>query len=211
MADSEIMGIGAMRANFAQLKGDTTTRIARAMVVAAGGVLKRKAKAIAQSNGSVRTGSMVKNIAIKREPQAPAGTVEYNLGVRNGPSLTGKQKKTGKYLAVGKGGRVVVKYRDNPYYWKWVEFGHDVTPRVRSGDEQGFEITRYTVRMKKSGRIHIRARRRSSQGMRARRARQSGHVSAKPFLAPALEQGRAQAVEAMQERLTKELEKASKA
>lgn len=210
MADSEIMGIGAMRANFAQLKGDTSTRIARAMVVAAGGVLKRQAKTIAQANGSVRTGAMVKNIAIKREPQAPAGTVEYNLGVRNGPSLTGKQKKSGKYLAVSKGGRVVVKYRDNPYYWKWVEFGHGVTPRVRAGEEQTFEVTSFTVRMK-NGTVYTRGRRRGSQGMRARRTRQSARVPAKPFLAPALEQGRAQAIEAMQDRLTKELEKASKA
>ena len=208
MADSEIMGIGAMRANFAQLKSDTSTRIARAMVVAAGGVLKRKAKAIAQSNGSVRTGAMVKNIAIKREPQAPAGTAEYNLGVRNGGGLTKKQKSTAK-LAVNAGGRIVKKYENDPYYWRWVEQGHKIVPKADKG-EASF-VSKTVVRRTKNGKLIVRNKLAATNSLRERRKVTMGTVSAKPFLAPALEQGRAQAIEAMQARIAKELEKASKA
>ena len=161
MAKSEILGIGDLRQNFGQLKDGMETRIARSMVVAAGGVLKRKAKAIAQGNGSVRTGAMVKNIVIKREPDAPAGTVQYNMGVRHGRDLTKKQKSTAK-LAVGKSGRIVKKYVDDPYYWRFAEFG-------------------------------------------------TKKQQATPFIGPALEQGKTEAIEAMGTRLKKELDKAGKA
>lgn len=165
MAKTEILGIGNLKANFARVKLDMQSRTARGMVVAAGGVLKRKAKAIAQANGSVRTGAMVKNIAIKREASAGAGIEQYNLGVRSGRDLTRKQKKAGRHLVVNAKGRIVVNYANNPYYWPWVEQGH----KTRSG---------------------------------------SAEVSAKPFIAPALEQGRTQAIGAMAERLNKALEKA---
>lgn len=161
MAKSEILGIGELSQSFRGLKTDMETRTARAMVVAAGGVLKRKAKSIAQANGSVRTGAMIKNIAIKREPQAPAGTAQYHLGVRHGRQLTKKQKTNSK-LAVNKGGRIVKRYEDDPYYWRFAEFG-------------------------------------------------TKKQQATPFIAPALEQGKTEAIDAMATRLQKELEKASKA
>lgn len=180
MAKSEVMGIGELKDKFRLLKDGMETRTSRAMVVAAGGVLKRKAKAIAQANGSVKTGTMVKNIVIKREPQAPAGTAQYHLGVRHGRDLTKKQKTAGKHLAVTGSGRIATRYHDDPYYWKWVEQGHKIVARAGGA---------------------ISARRKASTGM----------VAAKPFIAPALEQGREQAITAMGERLQKELDKASSA
>jgi stage V sporulation protein SpoVS len=113
MANSEVIGTGDLKQNFSRLKGGMETRTSRAMVVAAGGVLKKRAKAIAQANGSIATGAMVKNIVIKREPQAPAGTVQYHLGVRHGRDLSKKQKTGGKHLAVA-GGRITVRYHDDP-------------------------------------------------------------------------------------------------
>lgn len=206
MAESEIIGIGDLKQRFAQLKGGMETRISRAMVVSAGGVLKKKAKGIAQGNGSVKTGAMLKNIVIKREPQAPAGTAQYNLGVRHGSDLTKKQKTTGKRLAVTAGGRVVTRYQDDPFYWKWVEQGHMIVPRAQPG-EASMTTTSYTQRLR-NGKIVVRTKERATQGLRARRQGATSAVPAKPFIGPALEQGRAEAIEAMGTRLQKELDKA---
>lgn len=205
MAKSEILGIGELSQSFRELKSDMETRTARAMVVAAGGVLKRKAKSIAQANGSVRTGAMIKNIAIKREPQAPAGTAQYHLGVRSGGDLTRKQKKAGKRLVVRKNGRIGVQYQDNPYYWKWVELGHNITPREAVPDGS----TTYQQRLR-NGKVVTRTKKNVGTSIRQRRKNQTQAVAAKPFIAPALEQGKTEAIDAMATRLQKELEKASK-
>lgn len=184
MADQEVMGIGALKQKFGALKTGMATRTSRAMVVAAGGVLKRKAKEIALANGSMRTGTMIKNIAIKRETQAPAGTAQYHLGVRNGGELTKKQKAKGSRLAVNGRGRVVTRYVDDPYYWRWVEQGHKIVPRAPQGQ-----------------RTSLRSRRRSA----------ASKVAARPFIGPALVQGRVEAIDAMSARLQKELDKAAAA
>lgn len=202
MANSEVLGIGEMRAAFARVKNGMETRTGRLMVVAAGGVLKRKAKAIAQANGSVRTGAMVKNIAIKREPQAPAGTVQYNMAVRSGADLTKKQKSNSR-LGVTAGGRIVKNYVDNPYYWRFVERGHKIVGRSEGG-EKSFTTTTYTQRLR-NGKTVVRTKDRATNSMRARRAAASGMVPAKPFLGPALEQGKEEAIAAMGTRLEKEL------
>lgn len=184
MAESEVMGTGALKQKFGELKNGMATRTSRAMVVAAGGVLKKKAKAIALANGSKRTGVMIKNIAIKREAQAPAGTAQYHLGVRNGGDLTKKQKSAGKRLAVNDRGRVVTRYADDPFYWIWVEQGHKTVSRAPQGQ---------------------------ATSLRSRRRSAASQVAAKPFIGPALEQGRADAIEAMSARLQKELDNASAA
>lgn len=160
MAKSEILGIGELSQSFQQLKTGMETRTARVMVAAAGGVVRGKARGIAQAKGLRKTGALLKNIVIKREPQAPAGTAQYHLGVRHGRQLTKKQKTNSK-LAVNKGGRIVKRYEDDPYYWRFAEFGTE-------------------------------------------------KQQATPYLQPALEQGKTEAIDAMAARLQKELEKASK-
>lgn len=161
MAKTEILGIGELSQSFRELKAGMETRTSRAMVVAAGGVLKRRAKANALAQGLRRTGALVKNIVIKREPQAPQGTAQYHLGVRHGRNLTTKQKASSK-LGISKGGRIVKRYEDDPYYWRFAEFG-------------------------------------------------TRKQQAAPFLGPALEQGKTDAIDAMATRLKKELDKAGKA
>ena len=117
---SEVIGIGDLKVNFARVRKDMELRTSRVMVVAGGGVLKRKAKAIAQAKGLRKTGAFIKNIVIKRETKAPAGTTQYNLGVRHGHNLTRKQK-TKSSLAINRG-RIVKRYEDDPFYWRFLEF-----------------------------------------------------------------------------------------
>lgn len=185
MAKTEVLGIGELGSAFRELKADMEARTARAMVVSAGGVLKRKAKKIAIANGSRRTGAMIKNIAIKREPSAPPGTAQYHLGVRHGNDLSSKQKAASKQLYVNGKGRISVRYVDDPYYWRWVEQGHRIVARADS--RAGKNVSR-----------------------RARRAAATGKVDAKPFIGPALEQGKTEAINAMDARLQRELAKAQK-
>lgn len=205
MANSEILGIGDMKANFAKVKEDMGLRVSRRMVASAGSVLKAKAKAIAISNGSKRTGAMVNNVVIKRETQAPAGTTQYNLGVRHGGMLSKKVRETSKFLAVSRAGRIVTRYQNDPYYWKWVEQGHKIVGRADPGDKS-YTTTTYLTRLR-NGKLAVRTRERANSGLRARRAAATGEVAAKPFIGPALEQGKAEAIEAMGKELQKSLEK----
>lgn len=118
-ASTEILGLGELREKFARLKD--IDRGARRAVVAAGQVVKREAKSLAQRQGLRLTGALIKNIAIKRE-RTPAGVVQYHIGVRHGRDLSRKDKQT-KYLAVGRSGRIVTRYKDDPFYWRFHEFG----------------------------------------------------------------------------------------
>lgn len=171
MAKTETLGIGDMRQNFEKLRTGTEKRTARKMVVAGGRILKQEAVSIARANGSVDSGDMVKNIAIKRESKAPKGTEQYHLGVRHGREQTKKVRAAGKTKLVVNGRGRIVKQRDNdPYYWRWVELGHKIVPRRRAG---------------------------TSKSIRKRRAAASGTVDAKPFIQPALERKRAEAIDAM--------------
>jgi len=121
MADN-ILGINELNAKFAQLSDSMVKKVARKMVVSAGYVVRKEAKAIAQSKGLRKTGALIKNIAIKYEPKAPKGTTQYNLGVRHGKYL-GNSKKVIKYLKRTKTGRIVTKRQNDPFYWRFLEFG----------------------------------------------------------------------------------------
>ena len=204
MAKSEVLGIGDLKANFAKVKDDMGTRVSRRMVAKAGGVLKAKAKTIAISNGSVQSGAMVRNIVIKRETQAPAGTTQYNLGVRHGSALSMKVRESSKRLAVSGSGRIVTRYSNDPYYWRWVEQGHKVVAAAQTGDKSTTSNT--YVRMR-NGKLITYTRERSTQSLRNRRAASTADVPAKPFIGPALEQGKSEAIDAMGAELQKSLEK----
>ena len=116
---AEMMGLGDLRQNFEKLAADMTKKTALKMVVAGGKVLLTEAKALAQGRGLRKSGALIRNIAIKRESAVPFGIAQVNLGVRHGKDLGGKYKQ----LVVGKRGRIVTAYKDNPYYWSFLEFG----------------------------------------------------------------------------------------
>lgn len=153
----KIEGLGGLRAAFAEISRDMRTRTARAMVVAAGGVLKREAKRLAQSQGLRKTGALINNIAIKRE-RTPDGIAQYHLGERHGRDLG---RKAERKLVVGRNGRIVSKRTNDPFYWYFHEFG--------------------------------------TKKMRAR-----------PYIGPALENRREDAIQAMEKRLAAVVEKANK-
>ncbi|MGZ9027377.1 MAG: HK97-gp10 family putative phage morphogenesis protein [Telluria sp.] len=169
---TRIEGLGDLRSSFAGVKNDMRLRTSRLMVAAAGGVLRTEARRLARDQGLKRTGALIKNIVIKRE-RTPEGTTQYNLGVRHGRNLG---KKAGKRLAVGKSGRVVVQYLDDPWYWLILESGRNVY---------------------------------AGNGKRRKRNAVKSTVPATPFIAPALVNKRADAIDAMATRLTTALRKAN--
>jgi HK97 gp10 family phage protein len=123
VAKTQTLGLGDLTEKYRSLRDDMKTRTAARMVVSAGSVLRDGAKSIARAEGLVRTGALIKNIAIKRETQGvPEGTMQYNLGVRHGRDLTKKQKTKSK-LAVGRNGRIVKQYVDDPFYFRFPELG----------------------------------------------------------------------------------------
>lgn len=128
MADS-IKGVSELTNAFKLLSTDLQKKTGRQMVAAAANVVRKQAKTNAQSQGLVKSGALVKNIAIKRDKNAPANTIQYNVGVRHGREL-GNGKKVIKYLARSKSGRVITKRKDDPFYWRFLEFGtKDIKPK----------------------------------------------------------------------------------
>lgn len=193
MASTEIIGVQQMRQAFDGLKHDMRTSIGRRMVVAGGRVVREQAIANARANGSVRTGAMVANIAIKREKNAPDGTEQYHIGVRHGRDQSRKVRKAATKRLVSSRGRVRVVRENDPYYWRWVERGRRVVPRSAQDG-----TTTYTQRLR-NGKVVVRTRKFAGSSIRARRKLAgAAQVGAKPFLEPALAQRRHDALQAMQ-------------
>lgn len=129
MMGAEVLGIKELSEALKRLGSSLDKKIGARMVASAGSVVKKEAKRIAQSKGLKKTGSLINNIAIKREKNVPSNTVQYNIGVRHGRDY-GKKKNVVKYLAVGRRGRVVTKYKNDPFYWRFLEFGtKNISPR----------------------------------------------------------------------------------
>lgn len=155
--DGAVQGVAQLHAALIKHGADVDRRISRVMVASAGRVVKDEAKKIAASKLTIRSGALLRNIAIKRE-RTPEGVTQYNLGVRHGRDL-GRKAET--KLGVGRSGRIVKQYVNDPFYWRFHELG---TKRLPKRD----------------------------------------------FIAPALENKRDAAIDAMGERLAKELAKANK-
>ncbi len=201
---AEVKGLAELSQKFQSLGRDMEKRTARLVVAAAGRVLKTAAIANARANGSVISGALIKNIVFKHERQAPAGTAQVNLGVRHGAKgQSKKQRAVNKRLRVV-GGRVMVEYINNPFYFRWVERGHKIVPRAKG--EAGFTVTTYRQALR-NGKVVTRTKKRSTAGLRARRAAATGAAPAKPFLEPALRDNQQAVIDAMAQRLAKELQK----
>jgi HK97 gp10 family phage protein len=119
---ASIQGISQLSQAFKGLSFDMQKKLAPRMVASAGGIIRKEAKVIAQSQGLRKTGALINNIAVKREKNTGAGHVEYHVGVRHGKAL-GNGKKVIKYLARTKTGRIVTRRKDDPFYWSFLEFG----------------------------------------------------------------------------------------
>lgn len=167
-----VRGVKDLSTAFAAVSKDMELRVSRLMVASGGGVLRTEARRLAREQGLKRTGALIKNIVIKRE-RTPVGITQYNLGVRHGRSLG---KKAAKTLAVGRSGRVITKYLDDPFYWYFLEFGR----KVYAGD-----------------------------GRRKKKNKVRKEVPATPFIAPALENKQAEAIDAMAKRCEAAIRKAN--
>lgn len=121
MVDS-VKGISELSAAFKMLSADMQKKTGAKMVASAASVIRKAAKENAKSQGLNKTGAYIRNIAIKREKNAGQGVIQYNVGVRHGRAL-GNGKKVVKYLAVNKFGRIVTKRENDPFYWRFLEFG----------------------------------------------------------------------------------------
>lgn len=120
--DARITGVSELSRKFKGLDAALQRKYGPRMVVAAGQIVKRAAKAEAQAQGLRKTGAFIANIAIKRQKPAAPGTIQYHVGVRHGRAL-GNGKKVVKYLALNKTGRVVTQRKNDPFYWRFLEFG----------------------------------------------------------------------------------------
>jgi HK97 gp10 family phage protein len=207
MAAERLKGLGELIKAFNSLAEDMKKGGARRIAAAGGAVLRKEARVIAQSKGLRKTGALIKNIVIKRERDVPAGTEQYNLGVRHGRDLGKKYKQ----LTRGKNGRIRVDYKNNPYYWIFLEFGHRIV--ARKTGQTGGGITAWTQRARghdKNGRILKRSRAFSNASLTGRRKNSKGFVDATPFIRPALENKRHEALAAMEKQAIKEVQKAKK-
>lgn len=119
---ANITGIKELNAKFQKINTTLSKKVGLKMVASAAGVIKKEAKSNAQRLGLKLSGSLIKNIVTKRDRKAPANTVQYNVGVRHGREF-GKKKNVVKYLARSNKGRVVTRYKDDPFYWMFPEFG----------------------------------------------------------------------------------------
>lgn len=201
---AEILGIGQLQKSFMNLRQDMVLKTSRRMVAAAGTVLKKEAKAIAQSKGLQISGAMIRNIAIKRERDAPDGTEQYNLGVRHRWHFS-YSKKFVRYLARSdKTGRIVYRVKDDPSYWSFVELGHKIVGR--QGSIAGVGKTSFVTTLR-NGEKANRVRKYNLSTLAARRKHALGFVEPKPFIQPALENKQQEAIAAMQDRLDKDLAK----
>jgi len=119
---ARIEGLGELRRSFVSLSEDMHTNVSRRMVASAGGIVRKEARALAQQQGLRLTGAMIANIAIKRE-RTPEGVTQYHLGVRSGKDLG---KRAARQLVVGKNGKIVNAYVNDPFYWRFLERGRNV-------------------------------------------------------------------------------------
>lgn len=202
MADkTDVLGIEDLVASFREVREDMGSKVARRMVVAGGKIVRERAKANARANGSVISGAMVDNIAIKRETEAPDGTAQYHVGVRHGNQQTRKVRAKGQRRLVVSRGRIVQRRDNDPFYWKFVERGHRVVPASVADGNTTF------VQKLRDGKLVTRKRAFTGRSLRARRrAAAQGVVGMKPFIEPALEQERGNALAAMGRTLTRWLD-----
>ena len=107
-----------------------------------------------------------------------------NVGVFiNVKPLTKAQIGKFKASSVKAGGKASGSANPNdPYYWRWLEFGHRIV--ARSAGQQGGGITSYTQRLR-NGKLKSRTAKWSASSITGRRRLATGSVAARPFLKPA--------------------------
>lgn len=181
----KLTGFNELSAAFKQIKSDMQGRALVRAVASGANVVKQTARKIVQGRRIVKSGALLNNIVLKREHDVPEGVVQYNVGVRHGLAGRGSGTKIIKARKAGRG--VTVKYKNDPYYWFWVEGGHRVIPRKRAGETDSLKDRRAAFD--------------SFVGPRKGKS----FTPARPFLKPAFEQRQQAIVDAMQKSLVNSL------
>jgi len=122
------------------------------------------------------TGTLRRAIYRVRDAKAPDGESRWIVGVRRG------KKYQSRTLTSKRGKQFTTKNRD-AYYWAWIEFGH-----IARGPGQ-----------------RIKGGTRTKQSKRDQLRTQGHFVPARPFMRPAFERRKEDAVEAIKKRLGADL------
>lgn len=122
MAGERITGLAEVHVAFDRQTTEMQTKLAMRATLKGAAIVRNEAKVIARHlfGSSLRsTGALLKNISIKRE-RTPFGIAQVHVGVKSGKALG----KGYKQLGLNKrSGRVIVTYRDNPFYARFQERG----------------------------------------------------------------------------------------
>lgn len=108
-------GGAEIAANLALLQVKMRKKIMRRAAVAGAQVVKKRAAEIAKAKGVIDTGATIRNIAGKVNKATSEDYLQINIGVRHGQIRDEKRraKKQGR----------AVKDVDDPWYWRFTEFG----------------------------------------------------------------------------------------
>lgn len=108
-------GGAEIAANLALLPVKMRKKIMRSAAVAGAQVVKKRAAEIAKAKGVIDTGATIRNIAGKVNKATSEDYLQINIGVRHGQIRDEKRraKKQGR----------AVKDVDDPWYWRFTEFG----------------------------------------------------------------------------------------
>lgn len=160
-----------------KVKIDLQRRVVRQGLMAAGGAIRDVARVFAP----VREATTRKYVRGTRQP-IPPGVLRRAIAVFGRKSPVG----TSAVIVVPKAGRRAIKgkgsrYLRDAYYWPWVEGGHVIVPRGARGGARVRKLRR--ERLRTAGRT----------------------VRPRPFLAPALRQGSAEALKRFYAQMEKAL------
>ncbi len=154
---------------------------------AAGKVVLDEAKARAPVlSGTVRNrkaGTVKKAIKLRvSKMDKRQGNVGVFINVK---PLTKAQIGKFKTRSAKAGGKASGSANPNdPYYWRWLEFGHKIV--ARDTGQAGGGVTKYTTRLR-NGKLKQRSAKWKASSITGRRRTATGSVAAQPFLRPAAE------------------------
>lgn len=117
MGNVQIAGLAELKKALGAFSSEMALKASRQAVAAVGYSMAAEARKNLKASGSVRTGTLLRNIAVARE-KTPPSRVTFNVGVRHG-----KKSKNARKVVSYRGTRKSVKYENDPYYFFMVEFG----------------------------------------------------------------------------------------
>lgn len=119
---AKIDGLDDLLKNFRALHDDLKFKAAAAAVAGGARMVANEAKKNAQSQGLHLSGTLIENIAVKRN-KTGRDKIQYNVGVRHG-----RKAKRAREVVLYRGTKKKVTYENDPFYWWFHEFGTSKMP-----------------------------------------------------------------------------------